>query len=201
MNTDTIFPPITEFPSMPMVQKYKRTPIAHHDTYYLYEPIEEPAKHLDLIQALHDATENDVINIRICCYGGQIDTMIAIIHAIMACEGAVVGHLDGEAYSAAVPIFLACDYHSVSKYSSLMMHDASTGSFGKVNEGKIYYDYLTDKIARICRDLLIKIFTEEEIEHILGGTDIYLQADELLVRLQKYHDKQEKELEEIEENV
>lgn len=192
MNGFNVLPPESEHGS-----KLTSTPTSHTHTYYFYEDVGGPNEFLDLITLLHNATEYDTINIRLVSPGGQLDTCIAIVHAILACPGTVIGYLDSNADSAAALIFFACHGHVILRYSSLMVHDAAGGVLCKFNEQKKYVDFTSEIIAKLYKDILSKAFSEDEIEEVLNGKDVYLHSEEIVERLKKYNTIEEEEEEDV----
>jgi ATP-dependent protease ClpP protease subunit len=76
----------------------------------------------------------DVIPILINSYGGQVYTLLGMVDIIKNSKVPVVTVLQTKAMSCGIALFTAGSQRFVSPYASLMMHEASGVSFGKVEE-------------------------------------------------------------------
>lgn len=153
------------------------------DVFFIYEEIGEASLYVDMIQTLDYAGPGNEVNIRLCSPGGNLDSAIAIIHAIQRCQAKVIAHADGPLASAATMIFLACDEFMISPYSNFMFHDASEGSLGKVNENLKSTQATHNLIHKLYHDIYEPYFSAEEVEDILNGKDVYLSSEEMLERI------------------
>lgn len=113
--------------------------------------------------------------------GGSLDTMFALIDAIMASETPVIGVVTGTAYSAGALVLLACDQRLGLKHSSYMMHRGS----GMIDAP----DQKAAEMAMKQWSEQVKTFTEfiaerttmstREVKKALS-TDTFLSADKAL---------------------
>lgn len=113
--------------------------------------------------------------------GGSLDTMFALIDAIMASETPVIGVVTGTAYSAGSLVLLACDQRLGLKHSSYMMHRGS----GMIDAP----DQKAAEMAMKQWSEQVKTFTEfiaerttmstREVKKALS-TDTFLSADKAL---------------------
>lgn len=113
--------------------------------------------------------------------GGSLDTMFALIDAIMTSETPVVGVVTGTAYSAGILVLLACDTRLGMKHSSYMMHrgsgtiDAPDQKAAEMamkqwsDQVKTFTEYVVERTSMSARDVK-KAFS----------TDTYLSADKAL---------------------
>jgi ATP-dependent protease ClpP protease subunit len=91
--------------------------------------------------------------------------------------------------SAATMIFLAANMFEISDHCFFMFHNYSGGTFGKGGE---MYDHIvserkwSDKLVnKVYSDFL----TPEEIKSILDNKDIWMDGEEVKVRLEKQIEK------------
>lgn len=113
--------------------------------------------------------------------GGCLDTMFALIDAIMASETPVIGVVTGTAYSAGILVLLACDTRLGMKHSSYMMHrgsgtiDAPDQKAAEMamkqwsDQVKTFTGYVVERTSMSARDVKKAL-----------STDTYLSADKAL---------------------
>jgi ATP-dependent protease ClpP protease subunit len=156
--------------------------IIKHDI-YLYDDIGTAENYVELVQALNEATENDVINIKIATGGGDLDGCIAIIHAIRNSKAMVIGHADAIVASAGTIIFLACHNWVIGEFAYFMFHDGGGVMAGKFNETAKQIAAIQKLYKQIADKVYKPFFTEEEIQKIMDGADLYQTAEEMADRI------------------
>lgn len=165
------------------------------EEFFIYGDIEDAIDYVDLVTVLDAASPTDEVNIHINTDGGNLDTTIVILHAILRSEGIVIAHADGTIASAGTLIFFACPNKIVYPYANFMFHDVSTMVGGKVNESMKSLEATTKLIKRITGDLYYPYFSREEIDQILEGKDFYCDSDEIISRLENVDENMESEVE------
>jgi ATP-dependent protease ClpP protease subunit len=137
----------------------------------------------ELCYLLRCAEAEDEVILRINSLGGRFDIAAQIINAIKDCKGVVTGIIEQECASAATMVFLACDKWQVHRWGEMMVHYATYGAVGKGHEvvAKVaHYNLIYPKMMKeIYKDFL----TDEEIENVIRGHDLYLTPSEIEVRL------------------
>ena len=154
--------------------------------YYLTGNIGEAEDYLDLCNILRTATAQDEVVIRIRSGGGQVNTGNMIINAINESEANVIGFIESDCGSMATFIFLACDTWGVSDTAEFFCHTCSYGSWGKEHENFAQAEFIRKQSHKQMRKRYANFLTEDEIETVISGTDIYLDADEIMDRLDIY---------------
>lgn len=154
--------------------------------YYLTGPIGSAEDYLDLCNILRSASSQDEVVIRINCPGGNVDTGNMIINAINESEANVIGFIESECGSMATFIFLACHNWGVSEAAEFFAHTCSYGSWGKEHENFSRAEFLRKQQHKMTRKRYASFLTEEEIDRLLLGQDVYLDADEIMERLVVY---------------
>lgn len=164
--------------------KYFEQPIARVINLYLCGPIQGAEEYVEWFQILRSVGENDIIYIRINSEGGDLFAALQLVRAIEECKGNVVVSVEGICMSAATLIFLAGHAYEVSDHTIFMFHNYSSGAIGKGGE---MYDQIThfrswsEKLfASFYKDFL----TPEEIKSMLDNKDIWMDAQEVIKRLQ-----------------
>lgn len=138
-----------------------------------------------LIDILHSAGPEDVIEFMMASPGGQADTMIAIINAIKSTEAQTIAVLIGFNASAATAIILACDNVLVMPHSSFMVHNASYGvPRSGSNTVKRFVQFSEKQLKRVFVDCYEGFLTEEEISKLFeDDKEMWMDEDEIAERL------------------
>ena len=111
---------------------------------YFYGDITE-ANALELNAALYELDKKlsvtnvfldikPVINLRINSFGGSLFAGLATVDVIRNLNSAVHSFIEGAAASAATIITVAWDERYIGKYSKMLIHQLSSGVYGKYNE-------------------------------------------------------------------
>lgn len=75
-----------------------------------------------------------VIKLHINSYGGSLFAGLATVDTIRSLNAEVHSIIDGAAASAATIISTSCAKRSIGKYSKMLIHQLSSGMYGKYNE-------------------------------------------------------------------
>jgi ATP-dependent protease ClpP protease subunit len=75
-----------------------------------------------------------VINLHINSYGGSLFAGLATVDVIRNLNSEVHSYVEGAAASAATIISVACTKRFIGKYSKMLIHQLSSGLYGKYNE-------------------------------------------------------------------
>jgi len=165
------------------IPQYKQTINVNIYHFYIIDSIEQPAKYLDLINTLKTVEAHDTIFITLNTPGGNLSTAIQIIGAIKQCAGTVVTCLEGEVCSAGTMIFLSGHRHIISPHSTFMIHNYSHWFGGKGNEVVSYVKYSEQHFQKLAKDIYSEFLTEDEINSVFDGRDLWMDSDEVLRRL------------------
>jgi len=114
------------------------------NTIYFYGDVTE-SNALDLNSTLHAVDKKlnvissllgvkPVINLHINSYGGSLFAGLATVDTIRGLDADVHSIIDGAAASAATIISTTCTTRSIGKYSKMLIHQLSSGMYGKYNE-------------------------------------------------------------------
>lgn len=154
--------------------------------YYLTGVIGDPEEYLDLCNILRSASPQDEVVIRFNTPGGQVRTGNMIINAINESEANVIGFIESDCGSMGTYIFLACHTWGVSESAEFFAHTCSSGSFGKEHETYEQAMFLRKQQHKLMRQRYANFLLPEEIEKVISGSDVYLDADEIMERLETY---------------
>lgn len=165
--------------------------------FYIHGGIEESHEYLDLLYTLQTSTREDKIHIHINSGGGYLDTAVEIINAIRNSQSQVIAHAEALVASAATLIFFSADALIVHPFCQFMIHDGSSGEFGKVNENLKSATSGSERIKLIAHDIYKHYLTEEEIDNVLAGMDLYLLAEDVQERCERAADLNKEELDKL----
>lgn len=174
-------------------------PVSALHEFYLTGKIEAPENYIDWFDTIRHAGENDEVKIYINSCGGDLFTAIQFLRVLSETNATVIVSVEGACMSAATMIFISADSVEVTPHSMFMFHSHSGGSIGKSHE---MYDQLIHErkwsnklIESIYKDFL----TEDEIMAVIDGKDIWMDADQVMARLEKRAEAKESQ-ENSEEN-
>lgn len=186
----TTAPPIQQNSSVQKAFVNKSINSLH--SFYLSGSIEEPSEYVAWFEIMRNASENDVIQIHINSYGGDLFTAIQFLRAIADTPAHVICSVEGACMSAATMVFLAADSFEVSEHSMFMFHNYSSATFGK--GGEMYDNIMHER--KWSEHLLKRIYdgflVNEEIASLLHNKDIWMDGEEVLKRLTERQKKFEK---------
>lgn len=162
----------------------KLVPIIAKDktvTAYLMSEVYEPETYNELCYTL-EHTKADCVKIVMNNGGGMLDSMLSIRTAIHKCNATVVAVIDGTVASAATMITLECDEIEVGDGISWLTHYYSGGSAGKGNELRAKNAFDEVEIPKMFKEIHKGFLTDEEIEKVIDGKDMWLNKEDILKR-------------------
>jgi ATP-dependent Clp protease protease subunit len=157
-----------------------------------YEPViirvnkfdEESAKDFCSAMSLAQNTGQTVIPVIIDSYGGQVYALMSMIAAIKASKVPVATVVEGKAMSCGALLFSfgAEGMRYMDADATLMIHDVSSGAWGKVEELKADVRE-AERLNKKVYEMMAKNCGKEpgyflDIVHSKGHADWYLDADE-----------------------
>ena len=153
--------------------------------YYLSDEIGGPDEYTQMIHEIRTSRQTDVIKLHLNCPGGNLFTTIQILQAMAESEAHIVASVEGACMSAATLIFLCADECMITNHSMFLFHNYSGGTFGK--GGEMYHGVIHERkwSEGLMRDLYGDFLTEDEITELINDKDIWMDAAEVLNRLEK----------------
>jgi ATP-dependent protease ClpP protease subunit len=153
------------------------TGITYH--FYIHGEIGDSEEYVELLDTLYNATDRDILILHLNTPGGYLNTAVEIIHAIAQCEGHVFGSADGLVASAGSLIFFACEQYILGEFCEVMLHDGSGGAIGKINENLKAAEFTSKRLSHIYHTVYGQFFSEEQVNDVLDGKDLYLTAGDV----------------------
>lgn len=150
----------------------------------IHAPISAPSDYAGLLTLFDNATENDHILLDILSPGGSLDTCILICRAIRHCDGHITARIGSTCASAATAIALACDDFEIDQFSSFMVHTGSIDlDMAKIPDLRSAVIHHNSVIENFIYSTYSGFLTEEEIEDVIAGKELYFVSEELEEKL------------------
>ena len=156
-----------------------------HVTVHLNQPFMTPDYYDNVVDALRRASPDDVFEFILNSPGGRFDGMTSLLDAVESTDALVIANIAGECSSAASIFALKCHQVRVGPYAELLAHSARYGFAGKSADNVSHVLHTAKVTERIMREAYEGFLTEEEIEQVISGKELYLDADQILERLEK----------------
>lgn len=159
--------------------------LAQLHEFYISGEITSPDTYVEVFDTIRHARDNDTVKIYINSFGGDLFSAIQFMRVMSDSEAYVVCSVEGACMSAATMIFLAADAVEITPHSSFMVHNYSSGAFGK--GGELYHQIQHER--RWSENLLKEVYkdflTDSEIEHVLENKDLWMDVDEVVLRMEE----------------
>lgn len=179
----------SEQEKQPPYSFYEHTITNRISTFYISEEIKEPEKYTDMIHRINTAQPGDSIVIHLNTPGGHFSTGVQIINAIQGTPAHVVTVLSSRAHSMGTFIFLAGHEYVLSDNCLMMFHNFSSGTYGKGNEQTSQLEAAVRSFNKLMKKYCSPFLSNNEIERIIKGEDIWMDSDEIRKRLTKLSSK------------
>lgn len=155
--------------------------------------IENVGQFSTAIQVLEQAKEDDEVVIYLQTPGGSVDAGEAFIHAMRKCNAPIHIVATGGVHSMGSQILLESDSFELSAGFNSLIHCGQDGAYGNVNEYRSKSKFDEDFRTRQFKQTYEGFLTEQEMEDVLAGKDIWLDAngwcERAQARMNHYRDK------------
>lgn len=142
----------------------------------LDDDIEKTSQFSTAILALEAAKEEDDVEIHLQCNGGNMNATDALIHAMRKCPAHIHIIATGGCHSAATHILLEATSFELSDSFNACLHCGQDGAYGNANEYRIKSAFDAEFRVRKFKESYAGFLTEKEIDDMLNGADIWLDA-------------------------
>lgn len=153
--------------------------------YYLSSAIESPEQYVDMIHKIQTAGADEVIYVHLNTPGGQLDTGAQIINAMHSSQAHIIVSIEANCHSLGTLIFLAADEFVVHNNCLMMIHNYSSGIWGKGNEQQSMLDGQMKWFNTMAKKLYIPFLSAAEYDRVIRGEDLWLQSEDIRKRLEK----------------
>ena len=159
--------------------------------------IEEPEQYEDLIAALEIMDESDEMIINLQSGGGSVPVTDMIVHALRKTKGHVHFVATGQIASAATILLLEAHSFELSENFSALLHSGSLGEGGTLSEFRQAAPFHIKQMEKLIRNTYTGFLTEQEIEDMLDGKDLWLESSQWLERSEARNDWYKSETQKI----
>jgi ATP-dependent protease ClpP protease subunit len=163
------------------------------------EGVKEASYYRSVTYGISELSEGDIVEFNINSPGGNLNGLIALLSAISETDAHVIANITGECHSAASILALNCDEIRVSPHCTMLVHHVSFSTGGKAADIRAYVNHLNENTEELLRKTYTNFLSEVEIENVLNGLQLWLDADEVISRLEKKQEIEYKEFEEAKE--
>jgi len=144
----------------------------------------EPSYYRSVVERMDQLSEHDEVVFRINSNGGREDGLLSILDAIDMTEASTIAHIAGECSSAASILALNCDNVYVSPRASMLVHFVGFGvPFSKGMDVADMVSHTLEQSNRLIVPTYKGFCTDEEIDEIIKGKQLWLGAEEIQRRL------------------
>ena len=150
---------------------------------YLDEEIKDPTYYRQAFQVLRSAQRGDLIRIYISSHGGNLNSALIFKNCIEDCQADVVAIIEAEAYSAASLIALSCPSIEVKPYATMMLHSASFGSGGSVQNVRDHVEFTGRHAESLMDEVYRGFISEDEMIDLKKGRELWFDYKEIGERL------------------
>lgn len=142
--------------------------------------IDGVSEHLEELDAIRSAGAEDLVLLYFSgCPGGNSDTGMALMNAIIETPAHTVAILEGRNASLATIIPMVCAEVVVTPYTSFMCHTGHGGDYGTIQNKARSAVFAEKNFHAWMEDVYEGFLSAEEIMEIQRGGEIYLNAEEI----------------------
>ena len=161
--------------------------------------IKDASHYRHVANRIVNTQEGDIVEFEIHSNGGQYNGLTAILGALLRTNAHSIAYINGECHSAASMLALSCDEVQVSPFADMLVHFQSFGSVGKSSDIKAFVEHTHNNGAGVFRDIYEFFLTETEIESCIDGKELWMDADEIIRRLEVREEMRELVMQEMSE--
>lgn len=160
---------------------------------YLTDVISGPEDYTNVFDTLINAREDETIRFILATPGGRLDTVNKIRGLAELTKARTVAVV-GDVASAGTILALSFDDIVVMPNIEFMIHNYSGGTGGKGHEIYTHVAFLQKEMPRVFKDFYSVFLSDEEIDLVISGQDLYLNAEEVEQRWEKVLQHRDKEM-------
>ncbi len=155
----------------------------HQYTVPIDEDFVEPSYYRNVVSMLEDADEGDTCIFKISSRGGSLSGLQTLLEAVKHTQAYTVAVLVGQCASAASILAMHTDDVVVTDSADMLAHFISYNTGGKGADIASHVAHITKTAEKLIRSTYEDFLTEKEIDAIIDGKEMYMDADEIRERL------------------
>lgn len=161
----------------------------------------EPSHYRAVVQMMDNATENDLVLFKINSRGGALSGLQTLLEAIKSTEAHTVAVVVGQCASAASILLMYCDSVVVTDSANALIHHVSFWTGGKGADVLSHVQHVAKTSEKLMKEAYEGFLTEDEIKEVIGGKELYLDADEMRERFDNREDYREAQFEDEQKSL
>jgi ATP-dependent protease ClpP protease subunit len=160
-------------------------PVSQMVEFYISGHIGPAENYVAIFNQIRNLGELDFVKLHINSYGGDLFTAIQFMRVLQESSATVICSVEGACFSAATLIFLCGNEYEISHHSAFMFHNYSGLAIGK--GGEMIDQLLHERkwSEKLLREAYADFLTDDEILSLLENKDIWMEAAEVVTRLEK----------------
>lgn len=151
---------------------------------YLTDVITGPEDYTNVFDTLINAREDETIRFILATPGGRLDTTNKIRGLAQLTKARTIA-IVGDVASAGTILALSFDDIIVMPNIEFMIHNFSGAAYGKGHEIYAHAAFMQKEMPKVFKDFYDEFLTAEEIDLVIAGQDLYLNAEEVEERWAK----------------
>ena len=161
----------------------------------------DPFHYRMVVNKIDELSEEDQIEIWLNSDGGDLSGLVALLTAIKTTSAQTLAVIQGSCHSAASILALSCDAIQVSPYATMLCHSIRFGTTGKGADVRAQVQHTNDFAESIFREAYELFLTEDEIEDVLKGRELWLNYDEISERLENKYAILNEEMQQLQDQI
>jgi ATP-dependent protease ClpP protease subunit len=142
-------------------------------------------EHIESIDLIRTASEDDKINLLITSVGGDVDIAENYLAAIRDSKAQITTRAIGCVASAGATIWLAGGNRACDERAYFMFHNVQYGGMnGDGHLVKTRMDFYDKHYRSLFEELFKDVMTEEELHSVFSGGEVYITGADMLKRLE-----------------
>jgi ATP-dependent protease ClpP protease subunit len=144
----------------------------------------DPYHYRMVVNKMDELGPEDTVEFWINSDGGDLSGLVALLTAAKVTEAHTLAIVQGSCHSSASLLALSCDSIEVRPYATMLCHNVRFGAVGKGADVLAQVQHTNEFAASILREAYDLFLTEEEIEAVLKGLELYLNYAQITERLE-----------------
>lgn len=136
----------------------------------------------DAVTVLNMVDEDSDVVVNLQTNGGSLAATDSLIHALRKTKASVHFVATGTVHSAGSLLLLEAESFELSEGFHSLIHCGSLGNGGAFNQYKAQAAFDIEYMERTMRSAYKYFLTEDEIEKVLGGGDLWIDSDGWMMR-------------------
>ena len=162
------------------------TPLGNRYTINITSDFDSSDTYDEVVALLSNATEMDEIVWNISSYGGYVNSLQMVLGWKNMCSAKQIHVLHSNADSCASAFFLSpADQYIVGDGATAFIHEIQAGVGGTTSNMARHMEHLKKTNEDFIKSTYHNFLDPNEIESVLMGVEVFLNADEIKQRLQK----------------